>query len=59
MGNIIIQGLINGFGPAVMAGYSAAIKLNSLVITCFTTIGNGVSNYTAQNIGAEKLERVR
>ena len=59
VGNIIIQGLINGFGPAVMAGYSAAIKLNSLVITCFTTIGNGVSNYTAQNIGAEKLDRVR
>ena len=59
VGNIIIQGLINGFGPAVMAGYSAAIKLNSLVLTCFTTIGNGVSNYTAQNIGAGKLPRVR
>ena len=30
-----------------MAGYSAAIKLNNLVITSFTTLGNGVSNYTA------------
>ena len=59
VGNIIIQGVINGFGPAVMAGYSAAVKLNNLVLTCFTTVGNGVSNYTAQNIGAGKLHRVR
>lgn len=59
VGNIVIQGVINGFGPGVMAGYSAAIKLNSLVINCFTTVGNGVSNYTAQNLGAGKLHRIR
>lgn len=58
-GNIIIQSIINGFGPGVMAGYSASIKLNNLVITSFTTLGNGVSNYTAQNIGAGKYDRVR
>lgn len=59
VGNIIIQGIINGFGPAVIAGYSAAVKLNNLVTTSFTTIGNGISNYAAQNIGAGKSERVR
>ena len=59
VGNIIIQGVINGFGPGVMAGYSAAVKLNNLVITSFTTIGNGVSNYTAQNIGAGRPDRVK
>ena len=59
VGNIIIQGTINGFGSSVMAGYSAAVKLNNLVITSFTTLGNGISNYTAQNIGAEKLPRIR
>lgn len=59
VGNIIIQGTINGFGPSVMAGYSAAVKLNNLVITSFTTLGNGISNYTAQNIGAGKLPRIR
>ena len=58
-GNIIIQGTINGFGPSVMAGYSAAVKLNNLVITSFTTLGNGISNYTAQNIGAGKLSRIQ
>lgn len=59
LGNIVIQGIINGFGAPVMAGYSAAVKLNNLVITSFTTIGNGISNYTAQNLGAGKLSRIR
>ncbi len=59
VGNIIIQGVINGFGTGVMAGYSAAVKLNNLVITSFTTLGNGISNFTAQNIGASKLSRVK
>lgn len=59
IGNIIIQGVINTFGTAVMAGYSAGVKLNNLVVTSFTTLGNGVSNFTAQNIGAAKPERVK
>lgn len=59
VGNILIQSVINGFGTNVMAGYSASVKLNNLVITSFTTIGNGISNYTAQNIGAGKHERIR
>lgn len=59
VGNIIIQSVINGFGPAVIAGYSASVKLNNLVITSFSTIGNGISNYTAQNLGAGKPARVK
>lgn len=59
VGNIIIQSVINGFGPGVIAGYAAAIKLNNLVITSFTTLGNGISNYTAQNLGAGILSRIK
>lgn len=59
VGNIILQSVINGFGPGVIAGYSASVKLNNLVITSFTTLGNGISNYTAQNIGARKPRRVK
>ncbi len=59
VGNIIIQGVINGFGPGVMAGYSAAVKMNNLVITSFTTLANGISNFTAQNLGAGRKERIR
>ena len=59
LGNIAIQSIINGFGAAVMAGYSAAVKLNNLVVTSFTTLGNGISNYTAQTLGAQKPERIK
>ena len=59
VGNIIIQSVINSFGASVIAGYSAAVKLNNLVITSFTTLANGISNYTSQNLGAAKHERVR
>ena len=58
VGNILIQGIINSFGSAVMAGYSASVKLNNLVISSFTTLGNGISNYTAQNLGAHKFDRI-
>ncbi len=59
VGNIFIQSLVNSFGSSVIAGYSAAIKLNTFSITCFTTLGNGVSSFTAQNLGAGKVERAR
>ena len=59
VGNIVIQSVINGFGSAVMAGYSAAVKLNNMVITSLTTLGNGISNFTAQNLGAAKYDRIR
>ncbi len=59
VGNIVIQGIINSFGTAVVAGYSASVKLNNLVITSMITVGNGISNYTAQNLGANKPERIK
>ncbi len=60
VGNLFIQYMVNGFGSSsIVAGYSAAIKLNTFAITCFTTIGNGMSSFTAQNIGADKPERIK
>ena len=58
VGNIFIQGLINGFGSGTIAGYSAAIKLNNMVITSLTTLANGISNFTAQNLGAKEYSRI-
>ncbi len=58
IGNMFVQGLVNSFGSSVIAGYSAAVKLNTFTITCFTTLGNGISSFTAQNIGAGKKDRV-
>jgi len=59
IGNIFIQGIINGYGSSVIAGYSAAVKLNTFTITSFTTLANGVSSFTAQNIGAGEIGRVK
>ncbi len=59
VGNIVLQSVINGFGKGVMAGYSASIKLNNLVVTSLSTLGNGITSFTAQNIGAGKRSRVR
>ena len=52
VGNIFLQGLINGYGSSAIAGYSAAVKLNTFAITCLTTLSNGLSSFSAQNIGA-------
>ncbi len=59
VGNLFIQVVVNRFGSAVIAGYSAAVKLNTFTITSFATLANGLSNYTAQNIGANKMERIK
>ena len=57
--NILIQASINSFGTTVIAAYSAAIKLNNFAITGFSALGTAMSNFTAQNIGAGKLDRIR
>lgn len=59
IGNIFIQGLVNSYGSDVIAGYSAAVKLNTFIITGFTTLGNGVSGFTAQNLGAGLPSRIK
>ena len=59
VGNLFIQGLVNSYGPDVIAGYSAATKLNTFAVTGFTTRGNGISSFTAQNIGAGDTKRVK
>lgn len=59
VGNVFIQKLINGYGSSVIAGYSAAIKLNTFTINALYTFGNGVSSFTAQNVGAAKFNRIK
>ena len=59
IGNLFVQYRVNSFGSSVIAGYSAAIKLNTFAITSFTTLGNGISSFTAQNMGAGKCNRVK
>lgn len=59
VGNIFIQGLVNKFGAVVVAGFSAAGKLNTFTITTLCALGNSMSSFTAQNVGANKIDRIK
>lgn len=59
MGILLVQSVVNSFGSAAMAGYSAGTRIESLSIVPMLAMGNAMSTFTAQNIGAGKLERVR
>ena len=59
VGNIFIQGLVNSYGKSVIAGYSAAIKLNTFAVTSFSTMGNALSSFCAQSYGAGNTRRIK
>ena len=58
LGLLAIQSVINGFGDIAMAGYVAANKIDLMAILPMSNMGNAVSTFTAQNIGARKIERI-
>lgn len=60
VGNIFIQSLINSYGSSsIVAGYTSAMKLNNFAVNAVSAVGNGLSSFTSQNIGAHKVERVK
>lgn len=58
LGNVCVQTVTNSFGPAVMAGCSAASKAVNLISTVPINWGNALSNFVGQNMGAGKQERI-
>jgi Na+-driven multidrug efflux pump len=58
IGMMLVQSVINGFGSETLAGFSAAMRIESICVVPMVGIGNALSSYTAQNIGACKKERV-
>lgn len=59
IGNLFVQALVNSYGAAVIAGYSAATKIDSITILPMANMSNAVSNFTGQNIGASKYKRIK
>ena len=59
LGILLVQGLINSFGSVVMAGYAAAVKIDSFAYMPVQDFGNAFSTFVAQNYGAGKGERIR
>ena len=58
VGNVIIQYYVNLCGATVIAGFSAATKVNMFALTCCMSFSSGLSSYVAQNIGARRLDPV-
>lgn len=58
-GILMVQGLINSFGVAVMAAFAAAVKIDSFAYMPVQDFGNAFSTFIAQNHGAGKKERIR
>ncbi len=59
LGILMVQGLVNSFGPVVMAAFAAAVKIDSFAYMPVQDFGNAFSTFVAQNYGAGKQERIR
>lgn len=59
VGMMLVQSVVNSFGAQVLAGFSATMRVESICIVPMSAMGNVMSSYTAQNIGAGKMERVK
>ena len=58
LGILLVQGVVNSFGPAVMAAFAAAVKIDAFAYMPVQDFGNAFSTFIAQNYGAKKKERI-
>ena len=56
---MMMQGLVNSYGKVLVAGYTAATKIDTLAMLPNLNFSNAMSSYTAQNIGAGRYDRVK
>ena len=59
LGILMVQGLVNSFGPVVMAAFAAAVKIDAFAYMPVQDFGNAFSTFIAQNYGAKKSSRIR
>ena len=59
IGMMIVQAVVNPFGTQALAGYAATMRVENVFSLIFVSIGNAVSPYVSQNLGAKKTERIK
>lgn len=59
LGILMVQGLVNSFGPSVMAAFAAAVKIDAFAYMPVQDFGNAFSTFIAQNYGAGQSDRIR
>ena len=59
IGMMIVQAVVNPFGTQALAGYTATMRVENVFSLIFVSIGNAVSPYVSQNLGAKKIDRIK
>ena len=59
IGMMIVQAVVNPFGTQALAGYAATMRVENVFSLIFVSIGNAVSPYVSQNLGAGKPQRIK
>ena len=59
IGMMIVQAVVNPFGTQALAGYAATMRIENVFSLIFVSIGNAVSPYVSQNLGANKPRRIK
>ena len=59
LGTMSVQRLVNSFGAMTMAGYTAAVKIDSIAIAPIVSVGSALSVFSGQNIGANQMDRIK
>lgn len=57
--NVLIQSSVNSFGSIAMSGNAAAQNIEGFVYTAMNSVSQSALNFTGQNHGAGKYDRVR
>ena len=58
-GAMVLQGALNNFGSKIIASYTAASKVQQLVMQPSITFGMAMATYAGQNLGAGKFNRIK
>lgn len=56
---VVLQSVVNGFGPLVVAAFTVTTKVENVISQPFTTLTTTLTAYSGQNYGAGKFERVQ
>ena len=59
IGMMLVQSVVNSFGSEALAGFSAGMRIETICVVPMSAMGNVLSSYTAQNIGAKRFDRVK
>lgn len=59
IGSIMVQTSLNMLGSTLVAAYTAAGKIEQILTQAYVALGTAMANYSAQNVGAGDIPRIR